>query len=151
MNLKNYFGEIKHFLKENADDFSDFYDFDDEDTGEIPPEDGDDFQGEEDEPDNTAEQPDSPPTVPPSEDADPPSEDVDPPTTDTNTDEQPDSPPTAQEETKKFGTILGELKNLFDAFEQAKKAAGFETIDDVKKAAEENQADDNPDGDTLPT
>ena len=177
MNLKNYFGEIKHFLKENVDDFDDFYDFEDEDededTGETPLEDKDADQGKGDA--------SNPPPMPPSPsdgtglsaggttagaDLTPSGAGVgtQPTGTNVNTDLSPAPKPTepgegttpqegGQEEenksaitpdpqvkTEKFGTILNKLKGLFDSFEQAKKAAGFETIDDVKKAAQENPA-----------
>lgn len=188
MNLKNYFNEIKHFLNENADDFDDFYDFEnleDEDTGEIPPEDEGASQGEGNDPNNIPGQQNSAPALSPSEEPDPqavgatagnnpppaptaPDQggntvqqatgtnpganqdgNVNPKTVEQQGDGESGKVPPSQPGTKKFGTILNQLKGLLDTFEQAKKVAGFETIDDVKKAAQENPAangDDSTDG-----
>lgn len=178
MNLKNYFNEIKHFLKENVDDFDDFYDFEDEDedAGETPLEDKDASQGEGNNPNNIPGQQNSIPALSPSEEPDtqatgatagnnpPPAPtapdqggntiqqvaganlsadqdgNVDPKTAEQQGDGESGKVPPSQPGTKKFGTILNQLKGLLDTFEQAKKAAGFETIDDVKKAAQENPA-----------
>lgn len=150
MNLKNYFNEIKHFLKENADDPENLGA---KDTGEPSPESEDVNQGEGDDSNNIAGQQNSAPApVAPDQggDADQqaaranPSDDqdgnADPKTDEQQGDGESGKVPSSQEETKKFGTILDQLKGLLDAFEQAKKAAGFETIDDVKKAAQENPA-----------
>lgn len=179
MNLKNYFNEIKHFLNENADDFDDFYDFEnleDEDTGEIPPEDEGASQGEGNDPNNIPGQQNSAPAPSLSEEPDPQAAgstagnnpppaptapdqggntvqqatgtnpganqdgNVDPKTVEQQGDGESGKVPPSQPGTKKFGTILNQLKGLLDTFEQAKKAAGFESIDAVKKAAQGNPA-----------